>query len=141
MGSANLGTRGTSFTKELGMFVQNCSKLAEDARKIFDLYWSIDGLKNLPKKYPRGLESKINLKHPLRILNSHDGTIYNVFLGSSPLTLCADGRTDDLSAILHVINSATEYIYIAVNEYIPMDLWKRREPWTVIDDQIREGES
>ena len=66
---------------------------------------------------------------------------FKVFIGASPPTLCADGRTDDLKAILHVINAASEYIYIAVNEYIPMDLWKNQKPWTVIDDQIREGES
>lgn len=66
-------------------------------------------------------------------------SVFKVSLGSSPPTLCADGRTDDLNAILHVIGTAAEYIYVAVNEYIPMDLWKRREPWTVIDDKIREG--
>ena len=31
-----------------------------------------------------------------------------------------------------------KFIYIAVNEYIPMDLWKKQEPWTPIDDQIKE---
>ena len=62
-----------------------------------------------------------------------------VFIGSSPRTLCAKGRSDDLEAILHIINSAKKYIYIAINEYIPMDLWKNKESWTVIDDQIREG--
>ena len=51
----------------------------------------------------------------------------------------AYGRSDDLSSILHVINSAQEFIYIAVNEYIPMDLWKKRKPWTVIDDCLREA--
>lgn len=60
-------------------------------------------------------------------------------MGSSPRSLCADGRTDDLQSILHVIKQAQKYIYIAVNEYIPMDLWKNRQPWTVIDDQLREA--
>ena len=41
--------------------------------------------------------------------------------------------------ILSLIRNAEDYIYIAVNEYIPMDLWKKREPWTVIDDSIRKG--
>ena len=65
--------------------------------------------------------------------------ILQIFIGCSPPSLRAQGRTDDLIAILNVINNAQEYIYIAVNEYIPMDLWKRRKPWTVIDDKIREG--
>lgn len=64
-----------------------------------------------------------------------------MYIGASPKTLCATGRTDDLQAIVHIINSAKKYIYIAINEYIPMDLWKKKQPWTVIDDQIREGET
>ena len=90
-------------------------------------------------RYPKDLSTDINEKHPIRIFNQLDGWIYKVFLGSSPRTLCADGRTDDLTAILSVIKNAEKYIYIAVNEYIPMDLWKKRQPWPVIDDQLREG--
>ena len=44
-----------------------------------------------------------------------------------------------MTAILSVIDNAQKYIYIAVNEYIPMDLWKKRQPWTVIDDKLRQG--
>lgn len=80
MGSANLGSRGTSWTKELGMMVTNCPKLGEDARKIFDLYWSIDGLDKLPTKYPKGMATEINDKNPLQVLNHNDGVIYNVGL-------------------------------------------------------------
>ena len=61
------------------------------------------------------------------------------FIGSSPKSLSADGRTDDLEAILHVIKSAQKYIYIAINEYIPMDLWKNQQPWTPIDDELRKA--
>ena len=92
-------------------------------------------------RYPKDLSTDINEKHPIRIFNQLDGWIYKVFLGSSPRPLCADGRTDDLTAILSVIKNAEKYIYIAVNEYIPMDLWKKRQPWPVIDDQLREGTS
>ena len=78
LGSANVGTRGTTLTKELGMFVKNCPILGQDARKLFDVYWSVDGLKELPKIYPRYLWSTINVNHPLRVLNSLDGVIYDV---------------------------------------------------------------
>ena len=50
MGSANIGSRGSSWTKEIGMLVKFCPKLGVDARKIFDLYWNIDDKKDLPKK-------------------------------------------------------------------------------------------
>ena len=163
MGSANFGTRGVSYTKELGILVKDCALLGEDARKIFELYRSIDGVKKLPRKYSRHYKTWINDANPLSVYNIKDDTIYKVslkmsyiyvyyfyflfcfkiviqvFIASSPRTLCGEGRTDDLQAILHVINSAREYIHIAVHEYIPMDLWKKREPWPVIDDAIRLG--
>ncbi len=62
-----------------------------------------------------------------------------IFLSSSPPSLNADGRTDDLTAILSVIKKANKFIYIAINEYIPVALWKGKKRWPVIDDQIKEG--
>ena len=137
IGSANIGSRGASWTKELGVLATNCSQLARDARKIIDLYWSVDGLGTLPSTYPKDLATRLNAHSPIKILNTFDSTVYKVFIGSSPKPLNADGRTDDLTAILGLINSASEYIYIAVNEYIPMDLWKKKQPWTVIDDALK----
>ena len=52
--------------------------LASDAKKIFSLYWSIDGLKKLPEVYPKQLATVINLKKPLKVLNRADNTIYKV---------------------------------------------------------------
>ena len=78
LGSANFGSRGTTFTKELGMLVKDCPTLGEDARKIFDLYRSVDGLKKLPKRYPKYLRTKINDTHPVQVYNTKDDTIYKV---------------------------------------------------------------
>ena len=64
---------------------------------------------------------------------------FQIFLSSSPPSLNGDGRTDDLTAILSVIDKANEFIYIAVNEYIPVALWKNKKHWPVIDDRIKEG--
>ena len=63
-----------------------------------------------------------------------------MFLGSSPKALCASGRTDDLTAIVSAIDAAEKFIYIAVGEYVPMDLFKQHKPWTLIDDRLRAGE-
>jgi hypothetical protein len=65
--------------------------------------------------------------------------MYDVFLGSSPKALCATGRTDDLTAIVSAIDAAKKFIYIAVGEYVPMDLFKQHKPWTMIDDRLRAG--
>ena len=78
LGSANFGTRGTSFTKELGILVKDCSELGEDARKIFDLYKSIDGVSKLPRRYSRHYKTRINSTYPLSVYNTKDDTIYKV---------------------------------------------------------------
>ena len=80
LGSANFGTRGVSYTKELGILVKDCALLGEDARKIFDLYRSIDGVKKLPRKYSRHYKTWINDANPLSVYNTKDDTIYKVKL-------------------------------------------------------------
>ena len=87
------------------------------------------------------MSASYNAKTPLKIYNPRDETVYKVYLGSSPHRLCASGRTDDLSAILHLIDAADKFVYIAVGEYIPMDLFKNNELWTAIDDRLRAGTS
>ena len=42
-------------------------------------------------------------------------------------------------AILWAMDRATKFIYIAVNEYLPMDVYKDNRYWPVIDDKIKEG--
>jgi hypothetical protein len=46
---------------------------------------------------------------------------------------------DSKTAIVHAIDSADKFIYIAVGEYVPMDLFKQHKPWTMIDDRLRAG--
>ena len=52
LGSANLSDRGLTKTKEMGIFVRNCPSLADDAAKLFDVYWEMGGLQKIPKKWP-----------------------------------------------------------------------------------------
>ena len=87
LGSANFGSRGTTFTKELGMLVKDCPSLGEDARKIFDLYKSVDGLNSLPKKYSKHLKTRINATHPITIYNTKDDVVYKVQGGDKKIFL------------------------------------------------------
>jgi hypothetical protein len=40
---------------------------------------------------------------------------------------------------MSAIDAAEKFIYIAVGEYVPMDLFKSHKPWTMIDDRLRAG--
>ncbi len=50
MGSANIGSRGASWTKELGVLVTNCPALGADASKLIQLYWDINSMDQLPSR-------------------------------------------------------------------------------------------
>lgn len=46
---------------------------------------------------------------------------------SSPPPLCAQGRTDDLTALLHVIEAAQQFVYVAVMDYFPAIIYQKPE--------------
>jgi len=50
IGSANLSDRGLTKTKEMGVFVKNCIKLAEDAALLFQVYWDLGIQDKVPYK-------------------------------------------------------------------------------------------
>ena len=62
--------------------------------------------KYLLSSYPREMATSINVNSPLRIYNNFDNTLYDIFIAASPVSLTADGRTDDLTAILKIIDKA-----------------------------------
>ena len=49
------------------------------------------------------------------------------------------GRTSDLDSILHTIDKADKFIYIAIGEYIAGDVYKTNSTWRVIDDRLVVG--
>ena len=106
----------------------------------FEVYWHLGGTKHVPKKWPNTFSTKINLDSPLAVENSVDGQILNIYLGSSPKPFCPNGRSDDLSILIHAITSAEKFIYVAVSDYAPMNVFgKIRKPWLILDDLLREG--
>ncbi|XP_047678600.1 5'-3' exonuclease PLD3 isoform X2 [Tachysurus fulvidraco] len=57
---------------------------------------------------------------------------------SAPPSLCAEGRTPDLQAILSIINDAQEFVYIAVMNYLPtMEFSDPKRYWAAIDTELR----
>ena len=110
-------------------------------QKIFEVYWNLaDGRDSIPSVWSESLNSYFNLEKPAQLrLN---GTLSEVFFGvrsrlrgwislisikcflfiifqSSPPEFCTRERTDDLTALLSVINKANKFVYIAVMDYLP----------------------
>eukprot|EP00063_Salmo_salar_P093918 XP_014068753.1 PREDICTED: uncharacterized protein LOC106612271 isoform X1 [Salmo salar] len=140
LGSANMDWRSLTQVKEVGVSVEDCSCLAQDALRIFGVYWNIGAQKNgsLPPFWPARYSALSSSKHPLNL--KLNGVPAQVYLSSAPPQISAYGRSDDLSTILSVIADAQKHVYISVMDYLPLSQFT--EPlrfWPAIDSAIREA--
>lgn len=140
VGSANHDWRALTQVQELGLMSYNCSCLANDMSKIFEVYWDLAKPNSqIPDPWPAKYKTRINADSPaqIKINGSNSASIY---LTSSPPKLSPPGREDDLAAILRVINSATKFVYVSVMDYFPTTLYtQQRTYWPVIDDALRKA--
>ncbi|XP_039616631.1 5'-3' exonuclease PLD3 isoform X2 [Polypterus senegalus] len=137
VGSANMDWRSLTQVKELGATVYNCSCLAQDMEKIFQMYFYL-GKKDhfIPALWPTEYTADSSKEYPLSL--KLNGVPSKVYLSSAPPSLCGDGRTDDLTAIIDVIQDAQKFIYISVMDYLPMSEYSTpKRFWPTIDTQLR----
>ena len=121
--------------KEVGVLVTDCPCLAEDMEKIWSVYWALGGATSLPSTWPTELSTSYNANNPLSL-----PSLPEVFLSSSPAPFCPTGREVDVEAILKAIDSAEEFIEIAVMDYIPATLYTHpMQFWPDIDDALRRA--
>ncbi|KAK0149901.1 Phospholipase D3 [Merluccius polli] len=140
LGSANMDWRSLSQVKEVGLSMEDCSCLAQDAARIFGVYWSVGAEKNasLPPYWPARLSALSSSQQPLRL--RFNGVPAQVYLSSAPPQISARGRTDDLSAILSVISDARKFIHISVMDYLPFSEYSKPfQFWPAIDSALREA--
>ncbi|KAM4555152.1 5'-3' exonuclease PLD3 isoform 2-T3 [Odontesthes bonariensis] len=139
LGSANMDWRSLSQVKEVGLSVEDCSCLAQDAFRIFGVYWSIGGANgSLPPYWPARLSALSSSDKPLHL--KLNGVPARVYLSSAPPQISARGRSDDLSTILSIIDDAEKFIYISVMDYLPLSQFT--EPlrfWPAIDTRLRSA--
>ncbi|XP_017321207.1 5'-3' exonuclease PLD3 [Ictalurus punctatus] len=136
IGSANMDWRSLTQVKELGAVVYDCKCLADDLGKIFEAYWFLGESKTIPAPWPSQYATAFNKDTPMQL--PINGTDSRVYLSSSPPSLCAEGRTSDLQAILSVINDAQRFVYIAVMDYLPAVQFSfPKRYWADIDTELR----
>lgn len=73
--------------KEVGLSVEDCSCLAQDAFRIFGVYWSLSGANNgsLPSYWPNRLSALSSSQNPLHL--KFNGVPAQVYLSVSPVLL------------------------------------------------------
>ncbi|XP_003393457.1 5'-3' exonuclease PLD3 isoform X1 [Bombus terrestris] len=136
IGSANMDWRSLSQVKELGLMALNCSCLANDFAKIFDIYWTVGNDGKIPSVWPDYLNTRINLKNPMNFTFMNNK--YKTFVASSPPPFSPKGRTNDVDAILYCIEKAEKFIYISVMDYFPLTIYTAKiKYWPIIDDALR----
>lgn len=136
VGSANMDWRSLSHVKELGLVALNCSCLANDYAKIFDVYWKLGEDGKVPSTWPDSLSTKINIDNPMNFTYMENK--YKIFIASSPPPFSPKGRSNDLDAILHCIAKAEKFIYISVMDYFPLTIYTAQiKYWPTIDNALR----
>nr|XP_033813191.1 phospholipase D3-like isoform X2 [Geotrypetes seraphini]XP_033813192.1 phospholipase D3-like isoform X2 [Geotrypetes seraphini]XP_033813193.1 phospholipase D3-like isoform X2 [Geotrypetes seraphini] len=137
IGSANMDWRSLTQVKELGAVLYNCSCLAQDLHKIFQMYRYLgeEGV-SIPHPWPTAFSADSGHTHPLHMLLNNNTA--EVYISSSPFALCSGGRTSDLAAILSVIDDAEQFIYISVMDYVPRCQYcNPMRFWPAVDDRLR----
>ncbi|XP_033212010.1 phospholipase D3-like isoform X2 [Belonocnema kinseyi] len=136
VGSANMDWRSLTQVKELGFVARNCSCVAHDISKIFDVYWLLGEKNQVPTSWPANLSTKVNVKNPMTL--KIDNNKYRSFFASSPPNFSPPGRTNDVDAILHCIDKAEKFIYISVMDYIPMMIYSPKPKyWPIIENVLK----
>ncbi|XP_045535890.1 5'-3' exonuclease PLD3-like isoform X2 [Papilio machaon] len=136
IGSANMDWRSLTQVKELGIVAYNCSCMATDLGKIFDVYWQLGVADSVPATWPPALATDINMQRPANISDGQRS--YGAYITSSPPPFSPAGRSADDDAIVSIIESAERFIYIAVMDYAPALVYTHKlEYWPKIDDAIR----
>lgn len=139
IGSANMDWRSMSQVKEAGVTVRFCPVLALDLLKIFDVYWMLgQSDSRIPETWPDELRTDINIQSPVDV--KLGGTFSDVFIASSPPSFNPNGRTNDIQALVSVIDGAKKFINIAVMDYFPTFLYQKTAVfWPVIDDALKRA--
>lgn len=116
--------RSLTQVKELGVLVTNCSCLAKDLTKIFNVYWDLG--KNdstIPPKWPDKYTTGINVNKPMLVNYNSGDYLFASYFSSSPQPMNPKGRTHDLAAILKTIELAEKFIHISVMDYFPLQIY------------------
>ncbi|GMS79188.1 hypothetical protein PENTCL1PPCAC_1363, partial [Pristionchus entomophagus] len=123
VGSVNFDWRSLTQVKEIGMAVFNCPCIAEDVKRMIDVYWYM-GAENavLPEKWAPEYATNANKDAPYMVPRQV-GPPTAVHFSSSPAALDACNRDNDIDNMIRMIDEAQEFVYLAVMDYAPATMY------------------
>lgn len=139
VGSTNFDWRSMSQVKEMGVHFQGCSTMASDLEKVFQTYKLMSQAHaGVPERLPESMRTSINMYSPFQL----DGK-YSMYFAGSPPTMFQEtfsGRSDDLEALLSVINSAQRYIKVSVMNFnIRSAYGWPKHYWPVLENALKRA--
>jgi phospholipase D3/4 len=160
LGSANVDWRSLTQVKELGVIVENQPAVAADAARQFEAWWQFaemepqtaeigdaaahktqivpvwSALMNEVGRFPFPFAATAsNRANPLPLIA--DDELATVYLTASPPELGSNGRTDDLTGLLHTIHTAETTICLSVMNFIPAGwLDEQMFHWPALTDAL-----
>ncbi|XP_046885983.1 inactive phospholipase D5-like [Hypomesus transpacificus] len=137
IGSGSMDWRSLATRKELGIIIYDCSCLALDLHRVFNLYWQLQYKEFIPSIWSKRLYALYNKDEKLSLLLNN--TKAEIYVSTSPEVLCPKDRTRDLEAISRVIQEARKFIYISITDYLPLINTNPQRYWSHIDGMVREA--
>lgn len=160
LGSANMDWKSIMQVKEMGIAVEDCPELADDATKYFDCWWTFSGTtpssvpvfdpmaridRRVPPwsalipadtRKPSPFESEqcrtsYNQDTPLKV--NLDGQDAGLFLTGCPTDICAPGRTFDGEGLVYTIHDAAKTLCVSVMDFGPVSLYSRAADPDAVD--------
>jgi phospholipase D3/4 len=153
IGSANMDWKSIMQVKEMGVTVENCPELAQDACKYFEAWCDFSGLspssvevfdpaagiyREVPpwsalvpadqrKESPLAggkYATEYNHSNPLKL--NLNGKPCGVFLTGSPQEVRGDGRSWDGDGLVETIDDARKSVCVSVMDFAPVGLYGRQ---------------
>ncbi|XP_061767200.1 inactive phospholipase D5-like isoform X2 [Nerophis ophidion] len=137
LGSGSMDWRSLATRKELGVLVYNCSCLALDLHRVFNIYWGLQSKEFIPSFWSKRLYALFNKDSPLEL--NFNSTEAQAYVSTSPAVFIPKDRSSDLEAISRVIKDARYFIYISITDYLPLLNTSTYRYWSRIDGFIREA--
>jgi phospholipase D3/4 len=155
LGSANMDWKSISQVKEMGIAVENCPRLCEDAKSYFEAWWDFSALtpssaevfdpivridrrvppwsqlvpkseRQDPPMFQAKCSTTYNSQNPLAMNLGEEGG--DAFLTGSPQEILGSGRAWDGDGLIYTIDDARRSVSVSVMDFSPTALFSRRNP-------------
>ena len=162
LGSANMDWKSISQVKEMGIAVENCPQLCEDAKSYFEAWWDFsaltpasaevfDPIVRIDRRVPPWSRLvPLSKRQGSPLAGTKYSTTYNAqnplafkigeqrggaFLTGSPEEILGSGRAWDGDGLVYTIDDARRSVSVSVMDFSPTALFSRKSAGPPVGDE------